>query len=123
MTVGGSSSWVAVAEGEGVRVAVSRKLKLDGVAVGGETVRPRRPVKKIKQIPRIETILIPTGIRSVRSNEERGCISDIVLPRLYPHLFHYKVLHCWILSDITYRQHPDTPRVQAPGSAGEVVFM
>ena len=84
MRVGGVSSWVEVAEGEGVRVAV-RELTLDGIAVGGRAVSPKRLVKKIEQMPRIETILITTGIRSVRSNEERGCIADKVLPRLYSH--------------------------------------
>jgi hypothetical protein len=91
VAVGEVSFWVEVAEGEGVHVAVSSELKLDGITVGGRTVLPRPLVKKIHPIPRIETILITIGIRSARSNEGRGCIPDEVLPRFYPHLFRYRV--------------------------------
>src|SRR5688572_8376176 len=61
-----------------------------GTAVEGLNVSLRSLDKKIHPIPRIETKPIAIGIRSVRSNGGRGCIPGKVLPRLYPHSFHYK---------------------------------
>jgi len=91
VAVGGVASWVRVARGEGVNVSSSRELKLDGIAVGGMSDLPRVLVNKIHPIPRIKTTPIAIGIRSARSNEGRGCIPDKVLPRFYPHSFHYRV--------------------------------
>ena len=66
-------------------------LTLDGIAVGGMSDWPRSLIKRIHPIPRIETTPIAIGIRRARSNGGRGCIpSDKVLPRLYPHSFHFR---------------------------------
>ncbi len=81
MGAGGGPSGADVAEGAGGCVAASSELKLKVIAVGDGGVLPRTLVEKIKQIPRIETMLITIGIRSARSNEERGCILGKVLPR------------------------------------------
>lgn len=66
---GGVSSRVEVARGEAVRVAAARETKPDGIAVGFRAASTRPLVEKIKQIPRIERILIPIGIKSARSNK------------------------------------------------------
>jgi hypothetical protein len=82
--MGGSSSRVGVAGGAGVGVLASKGIKRVGVgvAVGGRSDRPGPLVRKIHAIPRIETTPTAIGIRRERSNEERGGIPDIVLPRL-----------------------------------------
>ena len=91
VAVGGISSRVTVAGGEGERVAATNDLKLKGVAVGCETALPRAYVEKIKQIPSSEATMIAMGIKRERSNEERGCIPDSILLPFYPHFF----LHGW----------------------------
>src|SRR5215213_253878 len=91
VAVGGGFSRVRVARGEGVRVPASRKLKLEGVAVGRMSDWPRSLVSKIHPIPRSETTPMARGIKSARSSGGRGCIRKKVLPRLYPRSFHYIV--------------------------------
>ena len=85
--VGGSSSRVGVADGKKEAASVSRGLMSNGAAVGmtvgGSKALLRLPAEKIHAIPRIETTPIAIGIKRVRSNGERGCISD----RFYPHSF------------------------------------
>jgi hypothetical protein len=84
---------VGVGQKGKVRVAVARELKLDGIAVGALSDGPRTLVKRSHAIPRIETTPMAIGIRSVRSKEGRGCISEKVLPRFYPHSLRYRVPH------------------------------
>jgi hypothetical protein len=86
--VGEGSSRVGVAGGVGVRVGAAREGVMDGIAVEGRRDLPGPLAKKIHPMPRIETSPITIGIKRERSNEWRVSI----LPRFYPHSFHYEAL-------------------------------